>query len=136
MRVNGEGKGNRSLADLWPHALGVILSHGVWALSWDRVPNPQKPLQLPAVTPRLKERAVQKPRCFWCSQYPGEDRDGAATSPTQPHTPARREMRGGGALFLLHRQLTAAINQPGRALPLIVALQCFAGLKQQEQRPG
>lgn len=60
-------------------------------------------------------------------------------SPSQtlpPHIPTH-----GGALLLLHHSLTATINQPARALPLIVTLQCFAGLKQQNsswvsQNPG
>lgn len=77
----GEGDGDRSLDDLWSHTP----PRRAWPRSWC-VPNPQNPVQLPAVTPRLKGRVVQKPRCFWCSQNPGEDRDGA-TSPTPTSLP-------------------------------------------------
>lgn len=96
------------------------------------VPNPK------ILSPRLKERVVQKPRCFWCSRNPGGDRVMLLPHPppSQALPPPRGRSRGGGALFLLHHQLTAAINQPGQALPLTVALQCLAGLKEQEQPPG
>lgn len=45
-----------------------ILPCGMWVHSWYCVPNPQKPVHLPVVTPRLKEKTVQNPKCFRCSQ--------------------------------------------------------------------
>lgn len=59
-----------------------------------------KPCPAPRCHTQTQGKGCAKPRCFWCSQNPGEDReDGAATSPTQP--PQGRS-RAGGAPFLLH----------------------------------
>lgn len=82
--VFGEGEGDPSLADLWPHTPGEIPSHPIpWAHP-GTVSLIPKPCPAPAGTPRLKGRVVQKPRCFWCSQNPGEGTAGAATSPAHP----------------------------------------------------
>lgn len=94
-----------------------ILACGVWVRSWDHVPNPQKPVHLPVATQRVKERTVQKLKCFWCSQHPGRAGAGHAAHagrgccrappPSQDHSapaslPSGRDSGEGGALFLLH----------------------------------
>lgn len=129
-----------------------ILSCGMWVCSWDHVPNPQKPVHLPASMQRFKERTVQKLKCFWCSRHPGRAGDGRAAHAGRgccrvPH-PARTsqpprpcptgEIQGRGSPVLVSPLINSHNYQPGQALPLIVALQCFAPqlLNQQEQPPG
>ena len=126
------------MADLLsPHAPWGTPSRGVWARSWDRVPNPQN-LSISL----LPHQDSRKGRCRSQAAF-GALGSAAAASHTQPGTLTPAPLpdegdSGEGDPVLASPLINSHNSQPGQALPLIAALQCFAGqlLNQQEQPPG